>query len=81
MSGITALNLTERATMAETNGNGRRWAEPDFLVKVVAYVVVIALAYAALSERITRLEVQTEAMREAVGEIQKDVKTLLRDPR
>lgn len=62
------------------NGNGRRLT-PALLLQVGAYVVALVLAYAALSERIARLESRSEQLREAIGEIRQDVKTLLRESR
>lgn len=68
--------------MTDTNGNGNgRRISPALLLQVAAYVVALVLAYAALSERIARLETRSEQLREAIGEIRSDVKTLLRESR
>lgn len=62
------------------NGNGRRLT-PALLLQIAAYLVAVALAYGALSERIARLETQSDELRGAVSEIRADVKTLLRESR
>lgn len=79
----TVLNLRgEPMSDNGTNGNGNgRRLTPALLLQVGAYVVALVLAYAALSERIARLESRSEQLREAIGEIRQDVKTLLRESR
>jgi hypothetical protein len=79
---MTTLDLMERPRMSETNGNGNgRKLTPALLLQIAAYLVAVALAYGALSERIARLETQSEELRGAVGEIRSDVKQLLRERR
>lgn len=81
MSEITRIELTDRPVTQQHNGNGKRWSEPSFLLQVAAYLVAITIAYGLLTERIARLESQSDALRDAVSEIRSDVKQLLRESR
>lgn len=47
------------------------------IVQLVVYVVAVTLAYASLSERITKLEVKYDRIAQDIAEIKADLKTLL----
>lgn len=66
--------------MSESNGNGRLRISTPTLIQVAIWIVTVTLAYGALSERITTLEVKYDRLVQDVAEIKADVKQLLKRP-
>jgi hypothetical protein len=62
------------------NGNGRFKVSGQTLLQLAVWLVSIMLAYGALNERISVLEVKYDRMQQDLGEIKGDVKQLLRRP-
>lgn len=57
--------------------NGRLRVSADLVVKVVAWVAAVALAYGAVNTRVAVLEERYERMQIDLAEIKADLKTLL----
>lgn len=59
-----------------SNGNGRK-VTPALVLQVGAYLVAMALAYGALSERIARVEERSETIKADLVEIKRDLRRLV----
>jgi len=63
--------------MADANSNGRIRLSFSQIVVVVSWIVTVLLAYGAIDSRLSVLEDRYERLFQDVGEIKRDVRTLV----